>query len=348
MEQRAHHDLTPIADESGPSVSSLGESEVLRRILAELSFADAATVGPGDDCAVIEVDHGEIVVTSDTMIEGPDFRTDWHSGFELGWKLAATNLSDVAAMGAAPTALTVSLACPPDTPVRVLEQIAAGLDAACRALAPGCGVVGGDLARAPVIMAAVTAIGEAKSTPVLRSGARAGDVVAYAGQLGLSGLGFARLRAGSAGEVAVGSAAGGEGRAAAVRAHLAPEPPIHLGTAAAHATAMMDVSDGLALDTNRLARASGVIVHLDSRLLSRHFGERQGERVPLETMLTGGEDHGLLATFAPDAEMPEGFHVIGETLPVFNAGDAEPDAAARVLLDGEPIAALGWDPFTAG
>lgn len=168
----------------GVTVGELRESGVLARILAQLGPARAASIGPGDDCAVLS-SVGDVVVTTDTMIEGPDFRLAWHRGFDLGWKLAATNLSDVAAMGARPTALTVALACPKTTPVALLEEIARGIDAACRALAPGCGVVGGDLGQAPVLTAAVTALGDMEGrAPVTRAGAAPGDTVAYAGPLG--------------------------------------------------------------------------------------------------------------------------------------------------------------------
>lgn len=338
------------SDAGGPgraveTVGEAGEAAVLRRILAHLGEAEAARVGPGDDCAVLGF-GGETVVTSDTMIEGPDFRLAWHSGFELGWKLAATNLSDVAAMGARPTALTVALACPADTPVALLEEIARGLDAACRELAPGCGVVGGDLGRAPVLTAAVTALGDLEGRrPVLRSGAQPGDVVAYAGELGLSGQGLSRLFAEAA--EADGSAHGrtlGALRSSypsAIRAHLAPRPPITAGRAAAlaGATAMLDVSDGLALDAARIARASGVTIGLETAALGAGFGRQGGEEVSLDAMLFGGEDHGLLAVFPAGGPVPAGFHPIGTVRGV--APDAE------VMLDGARLEPRGWDPFAA-
>ncbi|WP_427868690.1 thiamine-phosphate kinase [Leucobacter luti] len=326
------------------TVSELGERGVLARVIAQLGAASAAVVGPGDDCAVLR-SAGDTVVTSDTMIEGPDFRAAWHSGFELGWKLAATNLSDVAAMGARPTGLTVSLAVPRDTPVRLLEEIAGGLDAACRELAPGCGVVGGDLGTAPVIVAAVTALGElAGRDPVTRSGASAGDTVAYAGQLGLAGLGLSLLfeRAAEADGTAhdrtldVLKAEFG----AAIEAQLAPTPPIGLGVAAAEAgaTAMMDVSDSLSIDAARLARASGVAVALSSDALVAGFGRQGGVEVPLAAMLTGGEDHGLLATFPPGAALPPGFVEIGRV-------EDGPADGAEFLVDGAPSEPRGWDPY---
>lgn len=330
------------------TVGELGESGVLARILARLGPADAARLGPGDDCAVLSF-AGDAVVTTDSMIEGPDFRLAWHDGFELGWKLAATNLSDIAAMGAAPTALTVALACPRETPVSLLEEIARGLDEACRELAPGCGVVGGDLGRAPVLTAAVTALGDLGGRPaVVRSGSQPGDVVAYAGDLGLAGLGLSLLFARCASPEGVATTHGLSELCAAhpveIAAQLMPRPPIHLGTAAAAAgaTAMMDVSDGLALDAGRLARASGVVVDLDPELLVAAFGEQRGVAVPLAAMLEGGEDHGLLATFPAATGIPAGFRAIGA---IAEAGDAS-GARGAVTLGGADYAPHGWDPYT--
>lgn len=331
------------------TVSDAGESGVLRRVLAQLRPAQAAKVGPGDDSAVLGIE-GDLVVTSDTMIEGPDFRMKWHgdaaagTGFDLGWKLAATNLSDIAAMGATPVGLTMSLACPKHTRLDLLEGIARGLDAACAELAPGSGVVGGDLGTAPVLIAAVTALGETHGRrPVLRSGAKPGDTVTYCGDLGLAGLGLALLF-----READGIANSRVLRAlrerypVALAAQLAPTPPIRAGVtaAAAGATAMMDVSDGLSLDAARMAEASSAVIGLDSARLMTAFGEQRGQQVTLDSMLTGGEDHGLLATFSPGMKPPTGFEAIGEV------ADARNDHAL-VLLDGEPFEPRGWDPYGA-
>ncbi|NLA66364.1 MAG: thiamine-phosphate kinase [Leucobacter sp.] len=326
------------------TVGEAGEKEVLARVLGQLSHADAAAVGPGDDCAVMRL-AGDLVVTSDMMIEGPDFRLAWHTGFELGHKLAATNLSDVAAMGARPVGLTVSLACPRDTKVVLLEEIARGLDAACRTLAPGCGVVGGDLSTAPVLTAAVTALGDLEGRPaVLRSGAKVGDVVAYAGQLGLAGLGLSLLFAEAADDAGIAQAHAVAGLRAshpeALAAQLTPDPPIVAGPRAARAgaTAMMDVSDGLSLDAARLAAASDGTLAFDSVALTAAFGVQGGQAVSVAAMLTGGEDHGLLATFDRAAALPEPFTAIGEVRQRGGGG-------AAVLLDGVPYEPRGWDPY---
>lgn len=335
------------------TVGQLGERQVLSRILAKLDQAVLATLGPGDDCAVLSDAPGyDTVVTTDTMIEGPDFRVPWHSGFELGWKLAATNLSDVAAMGATPTALTLALAVPKTTDVEYLELIAEGATAACRSLAPGCAVVGGDLGTGPVIMAAVTALGRVESgRAVTRSGANPGDTVAYAGELGLAGLGLSLLfaRAADADGVAHGDTMSElwQEHQAVLAAQLAPTPPIPLGALVVPtgsqaqrvaATAMMDVSDGLALDASRLARASSVTIDLDSDQLCSSFGKQHDVDVSLDAMLEGGEDHGLLATFAAGTVLPAGFHRIGR---VSERTGNDPE----LTLDGVSYTVRGWDPY---
>ena len=316
------------------TLGALGEAAVLRRILPRLPGAPSAVIGPGDDAAVVRAPDRRMVVTTDTLVHGPDFRLAWSSAFQLGWKAAAVNLADVAAMGARPTALVVALAAPADTPAVWLERFADGLREGCAALAPGCGVVGGDLAVSDTLQVAVTAFGDLEGrAPVLRSGARPGDVVAVCGALGAAAEGIALLFARGVDEHGAPDAA----RAAVLRpefdavldAQLAPSPPIAEGVAAslAGASAMMDVSDGLVLDARRLAEASGVVIDLDAAAI--------GSRAAL----TGGEDHALLATFPPDAVPPRGFRPIGGVRPADASGPA-------LHLDGRPVGERGgWDPY---
>ncbi len=309
----------------------LSEGAILRRILDRLA-PSRAEVGPGDDAAVIAVDGGPVVATVDTLVHGPDFRLAWSSGYDLGWKAAAVNLADVAAMGARPVALLVALAMPDDTRVSFVEAVADGLRAACEALAPGCAVEGGDLTVSDTLTIAVTALGALETAPVRRSGARPGDVVALAGAAGEAarglGLLFARFRDPEGTPVAVDDVLLSPSERDAIAAQLRPHPPIALGPAAARAgvTALMDVSDGLLLDATRMADASGVTLAL--------------ERAPLgpdvDTALTGGEDHALLATFPPGTP-PEGFRAIGVVRERGNEA---------VLVDGVPYAGrTGWDPY---
>jgi thiamine-monophosphate kinase len=260
-------------------------------------------------------------VTTDLMIHGPDFRLDWSSPHDLGWKAAASNLADVAAMGAVPVGLVVALAAPAATSVEFLERFADGLRDGCAAMAPGCGVVGGDLSVSSVLTIAVTAFGDLEGrVPVLRSGARVGDVVAVSGPVGLAAKGLRELFALDAGaEVPRGA------DHPAIKAQLAPTPPIASGplAAIAGATSMIDLSDGLALDARRVGAASGVALDL---ALAAVGGVEA---------LVGGEDHSLLATFPGGTALPGGFRAIGRVVD-----------GAGVLVDGavfEPRG--GWDPF---
>ncbi len=310
-------------------VSDLSEGELLAHILEQFRPASTCLVGPGDDAAVL-VPRGNTVITTDMMIEGPDFRRAWHSGFELGWKAAATNLADVAAMGARPSALTVSLAMPPSIPLAYVIEIARGFDAACATLAPGCGVVGGDLSRSEALTIVVTALGDLEGhEPVLRSGARVGDVVAVAGSLGEAAAGLRLLFDRCTDARGLATAEGLPDLWAdapeLLAAQLAPSPPIPLGIDAgrAGASSMMDVSDSLSLDASRLARASGVAINLSRTRLGEYADDA----------LTGGEDHALLATFA-QASVPQGFRVIGEVV-----------AGRGITLDGELYEPRGWDPI---
>jgi thiamine-monophosphate kinase len=321
---------TPASTEK--TLADLTEGEVLAQIFPRLPHADTELLGPGDDAAVLSAPDGRFVVTCDMMVQGPDFRLAWSTPHNLGWKAAATNLSDVAAMGARPTALVVAIAAPPSTPISVLLGITDGLREGCEALAPGCGVVGGDLSAAENLTLSITAFGDLGGrAPVLRSGAAVDDVVAHAGRLGDAGIGLGLLFRFGVDADGVPSREHADAlknrEAHYVQAQLAPQPPIHLGAVAADAgaTAMMDVSDGLAIDAGRMARASGVGINFDSGCL----GEQP------ELALGGGEDHGLLATFPAATDLPAGFRRIGSV-----TGDA-----GAVLVDGKPHTQGGWDPY---
>ena len=319
--------------QAAPTIAELGETAVLARILPRLRPGTAALLGAGDDAAVVAAADGRFVVTTDLLVHGPDFRLAWSTPFELGWKAAATNLTDVAAMGARPTALVVAIAAPPDTSVAVLEGIADGLREGLGALAPGAGVVGGDLSASPVLTIAVTAFGDLEGrAPVLRSGARVGDLVAHAGSRGDAARGLALLFAEAVDE------AGEPDRRRAdelrarhprlVRAQLAPEPPVGAGVVAAlaGATSMLDVSDGLARDARRIAEASGVGLDFDAGALGSD----------VRVALAGAEDHGLLATFPAGSAVPSPFEIIGRVV----------DVPGAILVEGVPVGADGWDPYS--
>lgn len=317
-----------------PTVGELSEGQILRGILDRLP-PSTAPVGPGDDAAVLAVPDGRVVATTDTLVHGPDFRLAWSSPFDLGFKAAAVNLSDVAAMGARPIALLVALAMPDDTPLSFVGAFADGLAAACAELAPGCAVEGGDLTVSDTLTIAVTALGSLDGrVPVLRSGARPGDAVHVVGELGEADRGlrvlFERFTDATGAPVPVTPDARAElspGDERALDRQLRPRPPIAeaLVAAAAGATAMMDISDGLALDATRLAEASGVTVALDTAAL----GDDPGQA------LQGGEDHGFLVTFPPGAAGA------GRRI-----GVVEERGRAPFVVDGTPYTGRGgWDPY---
>jgi thiamine-monophosphate kinase len=306
----------------------IGEEGILGRIFPRLPSSSATLIGPGDDGAVLAAPDGRFVVTTDMMVHGPDFRLAWSSAHDLGWKAVASNLADIAAMGALPTGLVVALAAPADTAVEFVEEFADGLRDGCAAMAPGCGVVGGDLSVSSTLTIAVTAFGDLEGrAPVLRSGARVGDIVAVSGALGAAAAGL-RLLFDDAVVDGVPNAALASTlrkRHPEIESQLAPTPPIGDGrlAALAGATAMIDLSDGLTLDARRLAIASGVAIDLSLASV----GSRSA--------LSGGEDHSLLATFPADVVLPGGFRAIGVVA-----------RGSGLLVDGVPVEARGgWDPY---
>ena len=316
------------------TLANLGESESLRRTIGRLIQGEYTIVGTGDDAAVVRAPDSRYVVTTDTMIEGHDFKLEWSTGFDLGFKAIASNVADVAAMGAKPTALVVAIALPGSTLISWLEAFADGLNAAITELAPGAEVVGGDIAHSEQVFISVTAHGDLEGRePVLRSGAKPGDVLAVAGTLGKAAAGLAILQS----EIADVISAFDE----LVGIQLRPVPPIAAGVIAAKAgaTSMLDISDGLARDAHRIAKASGVSLEIDSKDL-------QGFEATLEQVAMrlgvhssdwvrfGGEDHSLLATFPSGAVIPREFKPIGRVVT---------QTDILVTLDGIELQQNGWD-----
>ena len=366
-------------------VRELSEAELLARIFPRLAVLGSALLGPGDDAAVVAVPDGRVVVSTDTQTQDQDFRLVWPSGYrssgqDVGWKAAAQNLSDINAMGAVATAMVVSLTLPDDTEAAWVEGLADGLVDAVRSLgATGCTVAGGDLGRGGELSVTVTVLGSLEGRdPVLRSGARPGDLLAVVGRRALDrgeAAAAASLldrasqllegeptpradaphpSAGRVGDAAAGLAllehgpgheTLGPDLAAFVAAHCRPWPPLAAGPAAATAGAhaLMDLSDGLLKDGDRMARASGVVLDLDPAGLEEHAGRLAGPAAaagadPLGWVLGGGEDHGLLAAFPAASQLPEGFAAIGSVLPA-NGG------TGGVAIGGRPVQPSGWDHF---
>jgi thiamine-monophosphate kinase len=312
------------------TLASLGENEALRRTVSRLKKSENTIVGSGDDAAVVATSNDRFVVTTDTMIEDNDFKTDWSTAFDLGWKAVATNISDVAAMGARPTALVVALAVPKETEITWLEQFADGLQAAVTHFCPTAEIVGGDLAQGNQIVIAVTAHGDLEGRePILRTGAKSGDIIAVAGTLGQAACGLSLLQSGNQDAISAYDDW--------VNVQKRPMPPIQSGIEAVTATSMLDISDGLAKDAARIAKASGVKLTINKQSLDGYCARLDDVADRLEVksidwVLFGGEDHSLLATFPESSTIPRSFKPIGRV-----------EAGEGVYLDKEVLPVRGWD-----
>jgi thiamine-monophosphate kinase len=313
------------------TLAQTGEFAVIDRLVAGRVQPAGTLLGPGDDGAVLAAPDGRVVVSTDMLVEGRHFRLDWSSPHDVGRKAIAQNAADVEAMGARVTGFTVAFGAPPHTPTAHALELADGLWAEADAV--GAGIVGGDLVAAPQWVISVTVLGDLAGLPaVRRDGARPGDVVAVAGELGRSAAGFALVEAGRTDFESL------------RRRHLVPAPPYGQGRSAARhgATAMTDVSDGLLADLGHVAIASGVGVDLSASALRTDVdavgaAARAVGADPWAWVLGGGEDHALAATFAGDP--PDGWRVVGRVLDGPTGGPA-------VLLDGRPAGVgAGWQSY---
>lgn len=286
------------------TVGETGEFALIDAVNEGRRQPASTALGPGDDAAVVAAPHGTVVATTDVLVQGVHFRLDWSTPEQIGRKAIAVNLADVAAMGAVPTSVLVGLACPADTKTSLVTALADGMWAEAERV--GAGLVGGDMVAADQIVISVTALGDLGGRePVTRAGARPGDVLAVCGRLGWAAAGLAVLGRGFRSPASV------------VNAHRYPEPPYAEGpaAAAAGATAMIDVSDGLLADLGHVAKASGVGIdvrtdqlRVDQKVIE--VGSALGKD-PLRWVLTGGEDHALAATFPAAGQVPAGWHQIG-------------------------------------
>jgi len=309
------------------SIAEAGEFGLIARIVAQLDEGPAVLLGPGDDAAVVAAPDARVVASTDVLVEGRHFRRDWCTATDVGHRAAAANLADIVAMGAAPTALLVALVAPVDLPVTWPEELATGLGTEAGKV--GASVVGGDVSAGPLTVA-VTALGDlAGRPPVTRTGAQPGDVLALAGRTGWAAAGYAILSRGFRTPKIF------------VEAYRRPQVPYAAGPAAAlaGATSMIDISDGLLQDLGHVASGSvaGIDVRKDTFEIPAQMRDAAGALGidPYLWILTGGDDHALAATFPPDAELPEGFTVIGSV-----------HEGTGVTVDRGPWqGGAGWDHF---
>ncbi len=310
-------------------VGELGEFGLIDLVTTRFAPTAHVLLGPGDDAAVVQAPDGRVVVSTDMLVEGRHFRRDWSSGHDVGRKAAAQNLADIAAMGAHPTACVVGLAVPANTEVSWVSELTEGLALECERV--GARIVGGDIVRSELITISVTVLGDLQGRQaVTRAGAKPGDVIAIAGRLGWAAAGLAILGRGFRSPRVL------------VDAHRVPEPPYAQGVSAAiyGATSMIDISDGLVSDVRHIGIASNCSMHIQSDLLVVEEAVAQAAAAfnadPLTWVLTGGDDHALVATFPARSGLPDGFAMIGDVR------DGDPG----IVVDGQTVdPAGGWDHF---
>lgn len=317
--------------------SALGpgpEFERIRRILARLG---PRATGVGDDCAIVADGEGTLVLSTDLCIEQVHFRTDWMSLQEIGWRAAAGALSDLAAEGARAVGILVSVGVPSGAAETAPVELMAGAGDAVASV--GGVVLGGDLSRAERWVVNVTVIGRAVR-PVTRAGAGAGDGLWVTGRLGGA-------------RAALTTWLRGETPAALARvAFTHPIPRLEVGQrlAAAGATAMIDLSDGLGGDAGHLAAASGCALDIDLTLLPLHpdvaaAAKAQGVSAA-EFAGRGGEDYELLVTLPPAFTGANAAGLARETeVPLTRVGTVKPGAGVRFHEGGAEIRLTGFDHF---
>jgi thiamine-monophosphate kinase len=288
-------------------LSELGEFG----LLAELERRGLAH-GIGDDAAVFQ---DGLVVTQDMLVEGVHFRREWTGWRDLGYKAAAVNLSDLAAMGATPAGLLVALTLPPATDPADVYELYGGLNE------PGFPVVGGDTNAGELTAISVTAVGHSERVPG-RAGARPGDLLVVTGPLGGAAAGLHALGRGL------------EGFDDLADMHRRPPYRLEEGRALAGvAHALIDLSDGIGSDATRIAERSGckLVVEVEKLPLAPRLDEL-GD-LPFWTL---GEDYELLSALEAGDAAATGFSVVGR---------CEEGSGVQLLVDGKPLELDGWDHF---
>ena len=297
------------------------------RDLFHTSFQTQVQVGIGDDAAVIKSSSNKLVATVDMAVEDIHFNKKWSSPFQIGAKLTTANLADIFAMGAIPKYLLVAAGIRELDNSETVTELAKGIRSVADKFEVT--VIGGDLSKSEKMTLSITALGELSAQPILRSGARVGDLIYLSSLTGLSAAGLAILNR----EL--------DRPRYVVEAHLnpklvAPEKLIKV------ATSMCDVSDGLATDAAHLSYASNVNFNLSKDLISQaadfkdlaELAKELNEDV-FDWILTGGEDHFFLATVGKENESNELGIQIG------SVGKGE----GKLLLDGVEIKKTGYQHF---
>jgi thiamine-monophosphate kinase len=305
------------------------EATLIQRLreLFHTGLQTGIEVGIGDDAAVVSSSNSKLVATVDMAIEDVHFRRDWSTPFQIGAKLTTANLADIFAMGAAPKYLLVAAAITEVNNLEVVTELAKGIKSVADKFEVT--VIGGDLSKSEKMSLSITALGQLNKNPILRSGAKVGDLVYVSALPGLSAAGLAILSRGL------------DRPRYVVEAHLNPKltSPNELISVA---TSMCDLSDGIATDGANIASASGVIIDLSKQLISNadafkdllELANELGEDV-FDWILSGGEDHFFLATVDPKNAKNE----LGIQIGVVKEGKSQ------ITIDGEIIQKAGYQHF---
>jgi thiamine-monophosphate kinase len=268
-----------------------GERALLEEIRRAVPARGRVLLGPGDDAAVLAPSRHSLILTTDALVEGVHFRRGWLTPRALGQRAFAVSVSDVAAMGGRPIAALLAIAAHSDMPAAELREIVRGVRAGAEAA--GAALAGGNLAAARVLSLTVAVLGEAPWQPVTRAGGRAGDLLFVTGDLGGAAFGLRLL--GLTRSIPRGASAVGRWQRPVAR--------LRAGAALARgkiAAAMIDLSDGLLIDADRLCRASGVGARLrGDRLPLAPAVRTLPPRAARALALAGGEDYELLFAVRP-------------------------------------------------
>lgn len=305
------------------------EATLIERLreLFHTRLQSGVEVGIGDDAAVISASKSKLVVTVDMAIEDVHFRRAWSTPFQIGAKLTTANLADIFAMGAKPKYLLVAAAITETNNLDVVAELANGIRSVADKFEVE--VIGGDLSKGEKMSLSITALGELDTNPILRSGAKVGDLVYVSALPGLSAAGLAILGRGL------------DRPRYVVEAHLNPKLAVP-GALIAVATSMCDISDGVATDGSNIAKASEVDIELSKQLILNAAGfsdlkelaDELNEDV-FDWILSGGEDHFFFATVDPKNAKNE----LGVQIGVVKEGKGQ------VTLDGAIIQKAGYQHF---
>lgn len=330
----------------------MGEFELLARLRERLPPAGPRLrVGSGDDAAVT-VPGGATATSVDALVDGVHFRRGQSSPAQIGAKALAAALSDLAAMGAEPGEAYVALGVPTDLDEADCLELLDGMAALAAETATSIG--GGDVTRSPVLSLAVTVVGHAPSPEdfVTRAGAHAGDALAVTGELGAAAAGLLLLEDSERTKPRFGASLAPKRRLATLVARqLEPRPRLAAGRAlaAAGATAMIDISDGLGGDARHLATASGVGLRIEAASLPIAPGVEQvaaaAERDPIELAAAVGEDYELLVALPAERfEQAAAAVAAGEGTQLTRIGAVVADEGVEIRLrDGRLSAPAGFD-----